>query len=762
LKLTKILLFFLTLLYVLFELAFRFKFMEIAGQASFNPKSVEVIEILGRSISSFGIAIFVSLFMYKRSISLKFIGLAFVLSSVSFFHLQKSLIDNIGYFTPEEFYNDAPEIFLMKANTYNINEQLKDHSERLFNFNKDYSSLDEAVFINLPIYLYKKGNHKSDNEDVMKKHREIYSFVNANANDVQHYRLAQHIERKIKKDYDLYLKISTSFNNKNNKESLDKNFQIFKKMILKKSIEEFSRYRNSIMSNYIYKIHNSSSLRNRSINANRAISFSKFNNIMDELNTFGRGQNYEMGATFDSLSREFHIYDYLHLSSFLSYKGIDIEVDTYNKNGVIHNKFKQTNFFDKIVVGDEFLKRKYKYKYKTTRENTLDDKYLNDHFKELYIKNRTELNALDKSSDSQISEYNKELMNIINVLYIDSLNYIKKEKESYFFASVSSHLISIEKKIENPKTDFLSIELDLLKIQYKVSQFVNKYRYNFNSDINDFNAFFKTKYLQDIIKKELAFKDIKPSHDIDIKNDRKLRKLFNIYFDKKIDKNRNTAIKKIGFESLPLGLDFNSFIYNKEVFSQIKSDYPFLVYGNELLINKNYSDIKDKLISNFEKITYDKITEITKNKDYILLTEYNKANILPIIVLYISTIVLLLNFYSVLVFFLENNIIKTVVFIIFLTLCITPAFQDNEYSHKEQYNNEDKYNYPLTWIANLSHTIDVFEPLAFPFIIALDHAEITYINFSKDLDDSSNRLDYIYYSKRRSELVRKLKALDLY
>jgi hypothetical protein len=758
----KILFFIFTVLYVLLELAFRFKFMEIAGQASFNPKSVEVIEILGRSISSFGIAIFVCLFMYKRAISFKMIGIAFVLSSFSFFHLQKALINNIGYFTPEEFYNNAPEIFLMKANTYNINEQLKDNSEKMFNFNNDYSSLDEAVFINLPIYLYKKGNHKSDNEDVMKKHRKIYSFVNANANDVQHYRLTQDIERKIKKDYDLYLKISTSFNNKTNKESLDKNFQIFKKMILKKSIEEFSRYRYSIMSNYIYGIYNSYSLRNRSINANRAISFSKFNNIMHELSTFGRGQNYEMGATFDSFSKEFHIYDYLHLSSFLSYKGINTEVDTYNKNGVIHNKFKQTNFFDKIVVGDDFLERKYKYKYKTTRENTLDDKYLNDHFKELYIKNRTELNTLNKINDSKISEYNKELMNIINELYIDSLNYIKKEKESYFLSSVSPHLKSIEKKIENPKLDFLSIEPDLLKIQYKVSQFVNKYVYNFNGDVNNFNTFFKTKYLQDIIKKELAFKDIRPNHDIDIKNDRKLRKLFNIYSDKKIDKRRNAAIKKIGFESLPLGLDFNSFTYNKEVFSQIKSDYPFLVYGKELLINKNYSDIKDKLISNFEKITYDKITEVTKSKDHTLLSEYNKANIVPIVVLYISTIVLLLNFYSVLVFFLDNKIIKTVVFIIFLTLCFTPVFKGNEYSDKDQYSNKDKYNYPLTWIANLSHTIDVFEPSAFPFIIALDHAEITYIDFLKDYKDSSKRLDYIYYSKRRSELVRKLKALDLY
>jgi hypothetical protein len=211
-----------------------------------------------------------------------------------------------------------------------------------------------------------------------------------------------------------------------------------------------------------------------------------------------------------------------------------------------------------------------------------------------------------------------------------------------------------------------------------------------------------------------------------------------------------------------LGLDFNSFTYNKEVFSQIKTDYPFLVYGNELLINKNYSAIKDKLISNFEKITYDKITKMTKDKDYNLLSEYNKANIIPIVVLYISTIVLLLNFYSVSVFCLDNKKIKTVVFTIFLTLCLTPAFKGNEYSDKDQYSNKDKYNYPLTWIANLSDTIDVFEPLVFPFIIALDHAEITYINFSKDLDDSSNRLDYIYYSKRRSELVRKLKALDLY
>jgi hypothetical protein len=115
-----------------------------------------------------------------------------------------------------------------------------------------------------------------------------------------------------------------------------------------------------------------------------------------------------------------------------------------------------------------------------------------------------------------------------------------------------------------------------------------------------------------------------------------------------------------------------------------------------------------------------------------------------------------------LVFFLDNKIIKTVVFIIFLTLCITPAFKSNEYSDKEQYSNIDKYNYPLTWIANLSHTIDVFEPLAFPFIIALDHAEITYIDFLKDYKDSSKRLDYIYYSKRRVELIKKLKSLGLY
>lgn len=105
--------FIISIIYLLIEIGFKGYAIQILGDSNVYPYEIEILEKMGRYVSSFGISLFIIGFIKKTII--KKISI-FLLMFVVLSFAQKKLFDNIHIFASKELKNNAYHLNLYKSN----------------------------------------------------------------------------------------------------------------------------------------------------------------------------------------------------------------------------------------------------------------------------------------------------------------------------------------------------------------------------------------------------------------------------------------------------------------------------------------------------------------------------------------------------------------------------------------------------------------------------------------------------------------------
>ncbi|MCC5453134.1 hypothetical protein LMJ53_15545 [Rheinheimera sp. UJ51] len=722
----KICLFIISILYVLLEISFRVRFFEIAGVSTLNPVNFDSAEFIGRLISSLGFAILSFTFAVKRIESKPLIKsvMITICSFFLFFFGQRIFLDLIVANLSDDFKKNAFYVEIKKNNFFNSNEYLREikAGNPIFDLDSDNSIEDKVFYINFPLSYFnfiKDSKKESFNNEI-----DIYVDFLFYKNEDYYFNVLSNVEYSYTLLHREYSKIYSSL-----KSSL-KEKQLIDGMIKLKKILDTDSF----------------------------FEYTEYKNVMDSV--------YET----EPLKNEFYYTRFIGTAELYNLKF---------KSGSYYLKNNTEYGYGIVEDNDDFFK-----------ENISDIK--NTFYKE-FTKLNTALDFMLVKDEKIHSSLMKELSMISNSVCVE-INKNKamsseRYRNGYSFMRVKSHKkentlylkgdgnenyeCDVDKSIKNAKA--------FLKNLYDIT---NKTVYNIDKPIKSKHEFIKTEHYQKNLRDYLEFKGLKVSKKqlIDITDDTTLQRLYTELVYLKARRSVNHLLNKMHDEkifndknnsNIQYNLSFKDFVNHKEIFNHIKSKYPFFVTGgNEHFYHTKYehgNKAKEKEVRKpaFIKLRIEAKRDLKELHQKMLngnfederLNEFARAIIVPIFVMFVSTLMLILNLLNLILIFIKNKkIILPLKLSFLLIIFVIPAFIVNGYEKDNNILYENLENKKFTrLIQNVNSVLYLIErPLA-ESIYVVDYLEYQYLAHLIYLSINSNESHVDKrITERFSELARKL------
>lgn len=733
----KIFLIIYTIFYILLEIAFRARLLDVIGSVS-NQTTIESIEIIGRLISSFGFSILIiskiSFGKTKNQIILSKIALYFI-SFTLFFYAQKEFVEQISYRLSQETKDKSVYLTIYKENLFfgKLN-----HKDFPYNSN-NREKLESKIFLsNLPLL----NLYNIPYIDYLKENKKAL--------------IIQNMESKIKiadrrmskyeyKEASLFL--NSIFNNYNNaigskksedymiEEATIKGKYIFSG--LQTTIEnEYSRYRNNI--NKLLTDYNSSD----------DLLYKSFNRNTDLVEYFGSNKTIKSDG-------------YIKKSTFAN---VDfdryITGDVKKLNNEIQNIINKEYSFDYMLV--DFGKKDIGYEYKKSDQDMFEKRISNVSKK--VCQSESNYSPKSKIEEDVIYKYQKNKENLALLLsgknnnrkIIKHFPYKNEEINSKFYIC-----------------DLENLTNELNYISYDMAMFLNKYVYKFGKDISNYKEFYNTAYKRIIVKNELKKINMFVPDDFNSNNSSEfakyykpslkitLQKNINIKISSFLNLNYKDFIEKYG--NFPLNLNEKEFYSHPAIKQWVKNDIPAMIDKNDFvmvyykdanLFNGIYPNEKKYIEVFIERKEYAKANMIFKLMNEEIKNErikdtYAKSIIVPPFVLFVSTIMIIFNIINLFTMFFNVKNKTYYNLSLFLLFILIPILIPNDYSKYYDKIENDKNIYTVYATKWLQNSNIIFEHLGVfnnEINIFIDFIELRLL-FETGVIDNGAESNFIKYNK---------------
>lgn len=705
----KVVIFFVSLLYIILEIALRVRFLDIAGVSTSNIKIIETVEVIGRAIASLGFSILISSFLHskiKEKKVLKSISFS-VIAFIAFFFSQKYIIEFSTKNVSGKIKERAFYLEIKKNNFYNINDVFRDNNKQVFfNLDGEMDVKDRVFYINYPLSYYHLNENTNPTLDDVKSQIDIYVDFNFKNNKYYYYEIIIDVNLKFKKIHDEYLLLSDFLDSQFKGKKYEKDLTDLKNKILFKIKYDFGAYKDKVKSS----------------------------------------TNHYDSFTMKTTSERFSNYNEYFINSFSK--------STYLKN----------------ALKDDY--GRYKRNILKSKYNIIDIKSeISEYFKHNAINNNLGLIALRISNEELYDKFIIDIENISDSLCINlSQSELKgitgfdfgKNGTIYIKSDLENHII-IDTENESQDNLYCDSSNSINKIKRVLSLLsltVNKDLYGVSSTIDNKTNFFRTPYYQKEFKNHLRSLRVYVDGFMNI-NDPKL--FDNIYkqivYGKAEDQvnvflNQVLGEKVYSFKNkskLKFGLSFDEFVKSKLLNSYIKENFPFMFTDSKShFYFSDYEIAYDDAMERYAETPIENLKASSKEGLIILYKEmkngkfnderldnFVKAIVVPIFVLLISTIMIALNIINLMLIFINKekvrNLIKYSLFAIFL---IMPLFINNKYDleNKELYRNINNKNF-TNWLQNINLVINPIEEVFEDSVIIIDYMEYHYLDIFEDFGD---------------------------
>jgi len=734
-----------SVLYILLEVAFRTRLLETIGIVS-DTSSIESIETLGRLISSLGFAILVaSLIKIKKAnfaIKLTTFVVVYLISFGGFFVGQKFMINALVASIPNEVKEKALYLQLYKENIYYGNMNSKNFPYTMENKN---TSQSKVFLANLP--LLNVDNNKYIDYLVSNKSALIEKSVESGVEASDDIILSNWYiaTGELNGLYDDFKSIQKSIGKKI--KSIAKDSENDFKMLAHYKKDEFRKYRNEILAIFSIGGHISSASKIRGIASTLRSKPDNFSTGYDVLRYDQRGTLFIRKSAMDRLV--FHdngVYE----RYFLLRGAIDFDKDKIET---------EKDLADFIYAIENAMVRQI-HKDLLFKLKTIDKKLGYKYSDEVLSKVKKLSNNLCKTHQYSKSVKNKGFKNYIHepsAVVLSDGHEIRRVE--------INHEILNDNVLNGKRILVCSYKDKVPSFKLILKDIADKYnnvKYGFKRDYTKPVNFFRTKYFRTMLQKQLKNKKM----EIPLNFNSGRYSEFKKYYRKSVYENANirltSAVASITdmyysdyikkYNHVPLNITEKALFELPAIENKVKESTPFLYDTKGRFIHRyrtnefNHSSSLDKLPTvkdNFAREQKKFLTAFAKdplaNAD--VLDKYGKALVVPPFVLFISTVMIVVNLISLFWKFvsIKNPKMKVATNVFFFILVvIVPLLFSNTYVDTKYYDRIQKHGTPqlyvLTtiWLQNTNVIFEktyilgrVFEPL-------IDKFEVGVLLYEKD------------------------------
>jgi len=702
-----------SLLYILLELAFRSRLLDTVGIIS-NTTTIQTTEILGRLISSFGIAILFIGLIKADGLSKKIIpkfSIYFITFAIAFYG-QKFLIDKLENVITDEKKINAVYLQLLKENLFYGTNTLKFSP---YNSN-NIMSLESKVFFSVFSWLNMDNN-------------ELIAGINNNEFISRHHKT----------------KLKYSFDEQTKQEFLAIDQQLY-----------------SIYSNY-------ERANNRYKSYLEQVSHPKYKNEMSVKNKI----EYQM-----VIYRVFN--DYLH--------NIDIRRSINFPFGIEEaitpNDFKER---EKRLISS--IERRYvEFPAEYTGYSKVASIRAGKRIKGFNLKEFTHQAKKLFGNPQNICKFsNNVTKKMLEERWFKKINKAHPDQHlAILMTGESSVKIALLNERHQGKKYYICNTRGLNKNFLKIENFwrntINKEVYGLKKIINNKVAFYNTAIGNKLLNQGLEQSSLKMSipknfNPITNKSKSDITRVLKYAAKKKLLRSINRSIANLANMSLsdtkekygeiPIGLKYNRFWEQKTLQAVIKDKLPIMTKDGKAFTNYGFSNEFNERLNTFHRNKQNLLNKELKmilsatDKHQVLTNNYVKSMILPIFMLFISSIIIFLNIVHMIILLLPNNvnkIIKYTLLSVFILLVIfIPLKTKHDY---EDYlavslaKGTSSFRVLSTWwLFGLSSTFETMNVLDKPLNRAFDYIELEFI--IDKIDESI--INEVEISFRKSNLRKRMR-----